>query len=145
MPGQTFQASTRNRRQPGIVRIGNDAEKLLDLWYANRRDDAKLGHVGANGVDHHGALANQQVPRAVQHQHTLLLRTFHRYKTHGWSCDRLTDGCRVRCIVLATLDIGLHIMGRHQFDLMAKPGQFAAPSDVTSRRPPCRPNRAAAS
>ena len=47
LPGQTFQASTRNRRQPGIVRIGNDAEKLLDLWYANRRDDAKLGHVGA--------------------------------------------------------------------------------------------------
>jgi hypothetical protein len=74
LPRQTFQADPCNRRQPGILRIGNDAEKLLDLRHADRRDDAELGHMGAHGVDQHGALANQQFARPVQHQDALLLR-----------------------------------------------------------------------
>ena len=46
LPGQAFQACPRQRRQPGIVRIGNNAEQILDLRHANRSNDAELGHVG---------------------------------------------------------------------------------------------------
>jgi hypothetical protein len=34
---------------------------------SDRRDDAKLGKMGTDRVDHCGLLANKQVPRAMKH------------------------------------------------------------------------------
>ena len=84
-------------------------------------------HRGADGVDQHGALANQQIPRPVQHQDALLLDGLHRHKAHGWASDCLTDGCGVLCIVLAALHVSPHIVWWHQLDLMTKLDQLPRP------------------
>ena len=50
---------------------------------ADRRDDPELGEVGPHRVADLGSLAGEDQPRAMQHQHALLLRRFHPDKTHG--------------------------------------------------------------
>src|SRR5262245_20141356 len=61
------------------------------------------------------------------HQLTLLLSRLDPYKTHGGASDRFADRLGVGSIILVTLDIGLHILRRHQTHLMAELGEFARP------------------
>src|ERR1700740_3287316 len=56
-----------------VIGISDDIEQLFDTVSANRRDDAELGEVGADSIDHRSLLANKKVACAMEHQAALLL------------------------------------------------------------------------
>jgi hypothetical protein len=43
---------TGNVGQPSVARICDDPEQLLDTMASDRRDDPKLGKMGADSIDH---------------------------------------------------------------------------------------------
>ena len=79
------------------------------------------------GIDHLGPLAHQQIARPMQHQLALLLGRFDLHKTHGRTSYRLADRLGVGGIVLVALDVGLHVLRRHQPHLVAKLREFTRP------------------
>src|SRR5262245_1742953 len=81
----------------------------------------------SQGIDRLGALADQQIARAVLHQLALLLGRLDAHKAHGWAPDRLADRLGVSCVVLIALEIGLHVLRRHQTNLVSELGQLASP------------------
>ena len=78
-------------------------------------------------IRQHRALANEQLPAAMQHQARLLLFRFCRYKPHRWPRHRLADRSSIVGIILAALEIRLHIARRHQPHGVAERLKFAAP------------------
>ena len=89
--------------------------------------------MGAQRVDQHGPLADQQVASPMQHQHRLLIFALHRHERHMRSCHCLGDGggvCRV--ILLAPLNIGFDTRRWDQPDLMAQ--RRHSPCPVMGRR-----------
>ena len=50
-------------------------EQLLDTIASDRRDDAKLGKMGPDRINHRGLLANEQMPRAMIPCEVLTVRT----------------------------------------------------------------------
>src|SRR5258706_4424975 len=79
------------------------------------------------GVDDLGALAYQHIARAMLHQLTLLFGRFDPHEAHGRAPNRLADRLGVSGIVLVALDVGLHILRRHQAHLVAELRQLARP------------------
>jgi hypothetical protein len=73
------------------------------------------------------ALPHQQIARPVQHEDALLFSALDGYEAHGGARDRLADRFRVGVVVLAPLDIGLHVGGWHETNLVPKRRQFASP------------------
>ena len=67
---------------------------------ADRRDDAELGKMGADGIDHRGLLADEQVTGTVQRQAALLLWRLGRDKPHVGPSDRFSDRLGINGIVL---------------------------------------------
>ena len=63
----------------------------------------------------------------MQHQTALLLRRFDLHEAHGRPSHRLTDRLGVSGIVLVALDVGLHVLRRHQPHLMTEFRQFTRP------------------
>src|SRR5262245_60331530 len=84
------------------------------------------------GVAQHCALTYQQLSGPVQHQGSLLLLRLDRNKPHRWPRHCLADRRRIVRVVLATLEIGLHIARWHQLHRVAKGLQLATP--VMGRR-----------
>ena len=74
---------------------------------ADWRHNAKLGKVGANGIDHRAPLTNEQVPRATKYQATLLLHRLGLNKPHIGS--GFTDRLGVSRIILLPLDVEFDI------------------------------------
>ena len=68
----------------------------------------------ADRIRQHRSLAYQKLPTAMQHQASLLFLHLDRHKPHRWPRHRLADRCRIVGVVLAALEIGLHIARRHQ-------------------------------
>jgi hypothetical protein len=120
-------ARTANLRHPFVARIGNNMQQFGDPFAPDRRDNAELGEVSSDRVNHRGLLADEQVACAVKHQAALLLRSFYWYKPHVGSGNCLANSLCVSCIVLLTLDVGLYIGWRHQPHGMAECLQFARP------------------
>ena len=118
---------TGNLGQPLIICIGSNPEQLLDTLASDRRDDPKLCKMSADGIDHRGLLADEQVPGTVQRQAALLLWRLGRDEPHVWPGDRLADRFGVSGIVLVPLHIRLHIGRRHQAYGVAKHLEFARP------------------
>ena len=71
--------------------------------------------------------AHQQIAYSMLHQPALLLGRFDRDEPHGWAPDRFADRLGVGGIVLVALDVGLHILRRHQPNLMPELRQFTRP------------------
>src|ERR1700729_1337237 len=94
---------------------------------ADRRDDAELRKMSADGINPRGLLADDQVPGPMQHQATLLLWRLGRDEPHVWPGDRLANRLGVSSIVLVPLHIGLHIGLRHQTYGVAKRLELARP------------------
>ena len=69
----------------------------------------------------------RRLANAVEDQQGLLLLALDRDEAHGWPLHRLADRLGVGPIVFATLDVGLHIAGRHQTHLMTEPADLARP------------------
>ena len=63
----------------------------------------------------------------MQHQLTLLLDRFDLHKSHGRPPYRLADRLGVGGIILIALDVGLHVLRRHQPHLVAKLREFTCP------------------
>jgi hypothetical protein len=74
-----------------------------------------------------GSLAHQQIACPMLHQSSLLLGRLDPYEPHGWPPHRLADRLSISGIVLVALDVGLHILRRHQAHLMPKLRQLARP------------------
>ncbi len=83
--------------------------------------------MSADRVRQHRALTHQKLPAAMQHQARLLLFGLRRHKSHRWPRHRLTDRGRIVRVILAALEIGLHIARRHQPHRVTECLQLAAP------------------
>jgi hypothetical protein len=90
------------------------------------RDETELGEVP--GVDELGSLPNQQLARPVHGQCRLLLFRLDRHEAHGRPRHGLADRRSVGRVVLATLHVGLDVLGRHEPHLMAQRAQLARPA-----------------
>ena len=71
--------------------------------------------------------AHQQIARAVLHQLSLLFRRFDLHETHGRASHRLADRLGIGRVVLVALDVGLHVLRRHQTNLVTELGQLPRP------------------
>src|SRR5262245_1422001 len=78
-------------------------------------------------VRQHRALTDQKLAAAMQHQCRLLLLRLRRHEPHRRSCNRLADGGRVVGVVLAALEISLHVARWHQPHCVAKCLKLTAP------------------
>src|SRR5262249_49502728 len=104
----------RHIGKPLIARIGNDTEQLFNTPSSDRCDNAELGKMGADRVDHGGLLADEEMAGAVKHQPALLLGLLSRNEPHVCPSDRFADRLGVSRIVLVSLDVWLHVGWRHQ-------------------------------
>jgi hypothetical protein len=55
-------------REPAVGCISDDLQQFLDAPAPDEGDDAELGKVGADGIDHGCLLANEEMARAMEHQ-----------------------------------------------------------------------------
>jgi hypothetical protein len=94
-----------------VIGISDDIEQLFDTVSANRRDDAELGKVGADRIDHCSLLAHEEMARAMEHEAALLLGRLRLHKAHARSHDGFADGLGVGSVVLLTFEVGLHVGG----------------------------------
>src|SRR6266581_4106593 len=58
----------RNLGYAFVTGIGDNIEQCLDPIASDRRDDAELGKMGTDRIDHCSLLADEQVACAMQHQ-----------------------------------------------------------------------------
>jgi hypothetical protein len=124
---ECFQAFARNHGQTPIVRIGNHVKQLLDAIAAYRCYDAKLGKVGANGVDERSLLADEEMACTVEHQTGLLVGCLRRHNPHAWPQHCLPNGLGIGSIVLLAFQVGLHVGWQHQSNSVTESLQFAQP------------------
>jgi len=75
----------------------------------------------------HALVAHQLRARTVQHRQTLLLEPLHRHERHAWSRHRLADRGGITRIRLATLDMGLDVLRRHQLHAVPELGNLTRP------------------
>src|ERR1700746_3764792 len=101
-------------RQPAVGYIGDDFQQLLDTPAPDWGHDPELGKIGTDRVDDGSLLADEEMPRTMQHQTTLLLDRLGWHKPHVGSRYRFANRLRVRGVVLLPFDVGLHIGRRHQ-------------------------------
>jgi hypothetical protein len=120
-------ACTGNLRNPLVVRVGNNMQQFRNPFTPDRRDNAELGEVRSDRIDHRGLLTDEQMACAVKHQAALLLGRLCWYEPHVGSGDRLANRFCVSHVVLLPLDVGLYVSRRHQSHGMAKRLEFARP------------------
>ena len=101
-------------------------EVQLQLAPPLRHDDAALQQEGAQLVDQRRPLAHQPVTRAVKALHVELRLALELDKPHRRPGRRLGDRLRIAVVVLLRLDVGPHVLRRHQPDLVALVAQPAA-------------------
>src|SRR5262249_30662095 len=62
---ESHETGACNLGQSFVTCIGDDIEQLFNTIASERCNNAKLGKMGTDRVDHCGVLANKQVPRAM--------------------------------------------------------------------------------
>src|SRR5262249_34705406 len=62
---ESHETGACNLGQSFVTCIGDDIEQLFNPMASDRCNNAKLGKMGTDRVDHCGLLANKQVPRAM--------------------------------------------------------------------------------
>ena len=82
-------ACTSNLRHPLVVRVGNNLQQFRDPFTPDRRDNAKLGKMRSDRINHRDLLADEQMTGAVKHQATLLLGCLCWHEPHVGSGNRL--------------------------------------------------------
>src|SRR6516164_1912304 len=120
-------ARPRITRQALIPIIRHDRQQLLEPCVALRSYNAELGQVPAQRIDQLGALAHQQITRAMLHQLTLLLLRLDPHEPHRRPPHGLADCRGVGGIVLVALEVCLNVLRWHQANLMPELRQFARP------------------
>src|SRR3979411_1475598 len=77
-------ARTANRRHPFVARIGNNMQQFGDSFSPYRGDNAELGKVSPDRVNHRGLLADEQMAGAVKHQASSAARSSLLAQTACW-------------------------------------------------------------
>ena len=113
--------------QPGILTRVQFCDQTHGPSRPLGSDDAELAQMAAYGIEQHGALTDQKIAAAVYGQDALLFGALNRHKAHGGPGDGFANGFGIGSIVLAALDVGLHIGRRHETDLVAKQLDLAGP------------------
>src|SRR6266550_9215886 len=57
-----------NLWHPFVARVGNNMQQFHDTFTPDRRDNAELGKVSSDRINHRGLLADEQMAGAVKHQ-----------------------------------------------------------------------------
>src|SRR4029453_15748194 len=122
-----FQAFARNLGHASIVGIGDHVEHLPDAIAPYWCDDAKLGKVGADRVDHRSLLADEEMPRTMKHQTGLLVGCLGWHEPHARPLNRLADGLGISGIVLLAFQVRLHVCWWHQSNRVTESLQLARP------------------
>ena len=86
---------------------------------SDRRDNAELGEMRSDRINHRDLLPDEQMTGPVKHQAALLLRRLGWHEPHVGSGDRLANRFRVSHVVLLSFDVRLHVSWRHQSHSMA--------------------------
>jgi len=81
----------------------------------------------SQGVADLRALSGQDLAHAVQHHGRLLVWRLPANEPHRGPGYRFTDRLGIGRIVLPALDIGLHVLRRHQLHLMSQRRQLTRP------------------
>jgi len=103
-------------------------DQRSDLVSPRADDHPEFGQMGAQRIDEHGPLPDQQLAGPMQHQHRLLVDGLDRNQPHVRARHRLGDGRRVRRVVLlAALDVRFHLRRWQQAHLMAETGNQPRP------------------
>ena len=102
-----------NLGNPLVARIGNDMQQVRDPFASDRRDNAELGEMRTDRIDHRGLLADKQMASAVKHQTALLLGRLCWDEPHVGAGDRLANRLCVSHVVLMPFDVGLDVSRRH--------------------------------
>src|SRR5258708_12464682 len=71
-----------NLWHPFVARVGNNMQQFHDTFTPDRRDNAELGKVRSDRINHRGLLAGEQVACAVKLQTALLLGSLVCHKPH---------------------------------------------------------------
>ena len=91
-----------------IHAIVDNGDQFVHAVAADRCDDAKLGKVCPDRVDHCGQLANEEMPCPVQNQAGLLLGHLDRDKLHARALHRFADRLGIGGMPPLPLDVGLY-------------------------------------
>src|SRR5512134_2852194 len=83
--------------------------------------------MAAQRVDQDGALAHQEVAGLVDHQRPLLFSRLQRHEPHRRTLNRLANGLGIEGVVLAALDVRLHVARRYHADLVSQPAELSRP------------------
>jgi hypothetical protein len=73
---------------------------------------------GAQLINQRRALAHQPIPSAMQALHVELSLALELHEPHRRSGRSLSDRFGIAVVVLLRFDVGTHILGRHQPDLV---------------------------
>ena len=77
MVDQHRQATANGDRQATVARVAGHCDQAIEALPPDRSDDPELGEMSADRIADLGPLTGQDRPRAMQHQHALLLRRLH--------------------------------------------------------------------
>jgi hypothetical protein len=113
-------AALREHRQARVALIADDGDQLANIAQALRRDYSELREMRPQGIHQARALAHQPFPTTVQKQSGLLLSRLARDEAHRRPHNRLANRFCIRRVALVPLDLGLHVLRRHQPHLMPK-------------------------
>ena len=97
------------------------------MLHALRRDDADLSEMPAQSVERRRALAGEQLARPMAHQFGLVVDRTHRHEPLARPTRRLANRRRIDRVVLVAPDIGLHMRGRQQSNLVPELDQRPPP------------------
>jgi hypothetical protein len=106
-------ARAGNLWHPFVAGVGNNMQQFRHSFAPDRRDNAELGEVRADRINHRSLLANEQMASAVKHQAALLLRRLCWHEPHVGSGDCFANRLSVSHVVLLSFDVGLYISWRH--------------------------------
>ena len=101
-------------------------QRLLERAPAALQRQTPLEQKAADLVDQPGAHGHQSVARPMQRLYVQLRRRLDRHKAHLRSLHRLGDCLGVGQVVLVRLDERLHVLARHQPDIVALGAEDAA-------------------
>ena len=141
-PRDLVHARSRFRELPGeqvdcFHRVGRHRlrsrfQKCLDMLHPERRDDPEFRKMRTDRVHDLRHLPDQQVARPVLQQDGLMCLGLDRHEAHRRSCDRFADRGGIGSICLLAPNIRLHIVGRHQADVVPERDQLPRPGMRTS-------------
>src|SRR5262249_29755269 len=106
--------------------------RLAQRHHTLPHGDAALDQKAADLIDHPRPLADEARAHAMQSQQVHLLRRLDRHEVHGWPLHGFRNRLGIAVVVLVTFEERLHVLRRHQTNIVSKRGELA--SDVMRSR-----------